>query len=129
MLNDSTKRVRCPLNKTHEEFSAMAHVTELWKVNDQADFLEVIEGIETTHAPDEQSVYQCHKCGSEGVIVTIVQPRKCANCDRLWNKDELEPIHKIEERVDEGEVMPSGECPACHALCYILDGRSVKEKP
>lgn len=129
MLNDSTKRVRCPLNKTHETFSAVAHVTELWEVDDRGDFVAVLEGIETTHAPDEDSVFACRTCGSESKVITITQPRKCANCDRLWNKDELEPIDKIEERVDEGEVMPSGECPACHALCYIPDGHDVTVEP
>jgi len=30
----------------------------------------------------------------------------------------MDEIHDIWERVEPGEVMPSGECPDCGALCY-----------
>jgi hypothetical protein len=43
---------------------------------------------------------------------------RCQNCDARWTEDDLLPITNIEERVLPGEIMPSGECPGCGALCH-----------
>lgn len=46
---------------------------------------------------------------------------KCDNCD--WTgvpKVELEDIPDLAERLSAGSVVPSGECPKCGALCYLL---------
>lgn len=46
---------------------------------------------------------------------------RCDNCETLWVEDELRlPIPDLEQRVDPGGVMPSGECKGedCGALCY-----------
>jgi hypothetical protein len=43
----------------------------------------------------------------------------CANCHETFTSAELEELtHGFWERVSPGEIMPSGECPKCHALCY-----------
>ena len=42
----------------------------------------------------------------------------CDNCGIVWTADELERIEDIENRIDPGSVVPSGECPACGSLCY-----------
>jgi len=44
----------------------------------------------------------------------------CDNCD--WKgepKIKLGDIPDLNERLDEGSVVPSGECPECGALCYV----------
>lgn len=41
----------------------------------------------------------------------------CQNCDRKWNPRGLKPIKDFSQRVAPGEPCPSGECPACGALC------------
>lgn len=43
---------------------------------------------------------------------------RCDNCGIAWTDDELERIEDIENRIDPGSVVPSGECPACGSLCY-----------
>jgi len=46
----------------------------------------------------------------------------CQNCSEKFRDDQLEEItHGIWERVSPGELMPSGECPSCGALCHPLD--------
>ena len=41
----------------------------------------------------------------------------CQNCGKRWRLAELKDIKELHQRVDSGEPMPSGECPACGALC------------
>lgn len=50
----------------------------------------------------------------------------CANCEMLWKSEELEEItHGIWERVQPGEIMPSGECPNCTCLCHPIYAPAV----
>lgn len=44
---------------------------------------------------------------------------KCGNCG--WTGEpliELADIENLEQRLDIGGTVPSGECPECQALCY-----------
>lgn len=44
---------------------------------------------------------------------------ECDNCD--WNgpdKKLITPIPDLEQRIEPGGEVPSGECPGCGALCY-----------
>jgi hypothetical protein len=54
---------------------------------------------------------------------------KCDNCDTLWDETSLVPVEHLTERVDPGGIMPSGQCPECHALCYPCDERESKVSP
>ena len=42
----------------------------------------------------------------------------CDNCGREWKFHKLAPIKDLSSRVEPGGIVPSGECPECHALCY-----------
>ena len=42
----------------------------------------------------------------------------CDNCGKISTADKLKDVQDLYQRVDEGEPMPSGECPACGCLCY-----------
>lgn len=44
----------------------------------------------------------------------------CQNCDWRGDASELREIHDLSQRVSPGELMPSGECPECGALCQPL---------
>jgi len=46
---------------------------------------------------------------------------ECQNCGQVWPDDELEPAKDLRQRVAPGEPFPSGECPACGALCHPTD--------
>lgn len=47
---------------------------------------------------------------------------QCQNCDRIWPDSVLITlIPDLEQRVRKGEVMPSGECPACGALTHPVE--------
>ena len=44
----------------------------------------------------------------------------CARCGRTFPKGEsLHPINDFWERVEAGDIVPSGECPECGGLCYL----------
>ena len=44
----------------------------------------------------------------------------CARCGRTFPKSEpLQPINDFWERVEAGDIVPSGECPECGGLCYL----------
>lgn len=42
----------------------------------------------------------------------------CQNCGKRWRTEELKAIDDFFDRVQTGELMPSGECPECGCLCY-----------
>jgi hypothetical protein len=46
---------------------------------------------------------------------------RCDNCGKTWKADELEGIKDLDNRVDAGSVVPSGQCPECGALCYPVE--------
>lgn len=53
----------------------------------------------------------------------------CDNCKKEWKRGMLCEVKDYFQRVEPGGVVPSGECPACGALCYskeVLD-RPLKE--
>lgn len=43
---------------------------------------------------------------------------ECQNCSRSWLEEQLEEVKDLSMRVAPGEPMPSGECPACGAVCH-----------
>jgi hypothetical protein len=46
----------------------------------------------------------------------------CQNCRKTFASDQLEEItHGFWERVSPGEIVPSGECPRCGALCHPVE--------
>lgn len=47
-----------------------------------------------------------------------VAVHECGNCGEFHERDKLNPIKDIEQRVAPDEPMPSGECPDCGALCH-----------
>ncbi len=54
---------------------------------------------------------------------------ECQNCGAYWPYESLNEIHKLYERVQPGEIMPSGECPKCGCLCIpVASDETVEEK-
>src|SRR5512142_2728652 len=47
---------------------------------------------------------------------------ECWDCGSIWPTQGLAPIRDLSERVEEGEPIPSGECPECGALCHPVNG-------
>lgn len=43
---------------------------------------------------------------------------ECQNCGKRWPLEKLKEILHLLERVAPGEIMPSGECPECGAVCH-----------
>lgn len=42
----------------------------------------------------------------------------CDNCEKEWFEEELKVAKDYFERISPGQMVPSGECPACGAFCY-----------
>lgn len=52
----------------------------------------------------------------------------CDNCDKIFVTKNLPAVKDLEQRVDPGSIMPSGECPECGCLCYPTSSDIVKKK-
>lgn len=53
---------------------------------------------------------------------------KCGNCDARVKAEDLRDIEDIGQRLTAGDMVPSGECPGCGALCYPA-GRNNTSPP
>jgi len=53
---------------------------------------------------------------------------QCDNCEQVFHAAELKSILNLEQRVDPGGVVPSGECPECGVLCYPVDAEASVEE-
>jgi hypothetical protein len=66
--------------------------------------------------------------GAEVISVFDVVPDSehvCDNCSTVTLGRDLMPIHDLDQRLDPGGTVPSGECPDCCALVYPKVGRRV----
>lgn len=46
---------------------------------------------------------------------------RCDNCGKNWTDEQIvTPIPHLEERLDSGGIVPSGECPECGSLVYPI---------
>lgn len=46
---------------------------------------------------------------------------ECQSCGSCYPESHLNPIQDLNQRVEAGEPMPSGECPDCGALCQLRE--------
>jgi len=53
----------------------------------------------------------------------------CDGCGAFVLGKSLLPIQDIEQRVEPGGMVPSGECPDCGALCYPVSGKPETKTP
>lgn len=55
----------CPKNKEHDEFYTTAHVMQEWRVDNEGNFIEVVEDcLQTTYGPNKDNTWLCAICGS-----------------------------------------------------------------
>ncbi|KKN81511.1 hypothetical protein LCGC14_0317700 [marine sediment metagenome] len=57
----------------------------------------------------------------------VVGLHQCQNCEEYWLYESLGEIHKLYERVQPGEIMPSGECPKCGSVCHPVESDETVE--
>jgi hypothetical protein len=50
-------------------------------------------------------------------------PCTCDSCPWHGDESELDIIQDAEHRLEPGDTVPAGECPACGALAYIARER------
>ena len=49
---------------------------------------------------------------------------ECDNCYSVFSASKLKDIQDLEQRLNPGGEVPSGECPKCGALCYPIKAAS-----
>ena len=50
----------------------------------------------------------------------------CASCGQTYPPEQpLQPIEHFWQRVEAGDVVPSGQCPDCGGLCYLKPGHTA----
>lgn len=46
---------------------------------------------------------------------------RCDNCDHTCDEQDLDDIEGFHERLDDGGVAPTGQCPDGGALSYVVE--------
>lgn len=54
----------------------------------------------------------------ENEVSSELAVQECQSCSRRWLEEQLNEVEDLSMRVAPGEPMPSGECPACGAVCH-----------
>ncbi|MFW6119032.1 MAG: hypothetical protein ACOC7S_01705 [Planctomycetota bacterium] len=50
----------------------------------------------------------------------------CSGCGKVFPREEpLHPVEHFWERVEAGDIVPSGQCPECEGLCYLAAPRQA----
>lgn len=58
-------KATCLKNKEHDEFYTTAHVMQEWRVDNEGNFIEVVEDcLQTTYGPNKDNTWLCAICGS-----------------------------------------------------------------
>lgn len=65
----------CPNNPEHKRFLTVAHVSEEWLVNENGDFIEKKQVLETVQEPSPDNSWYCYDCpvGPDGYVEVEVQ--------------------------------------------------------
>lgn len=62
-------KARCPKNENHKEFITVTHISQDWKVDEEGNFLEVVEDCcEVVHGPDSGNIWTCDICGADAIV-------------------------------------------------------------
>lgn len=62
-------KATCPENPDHKTFSTTAHVSQLWEVDENGDFISVIKDcLDISHRPDSGNIWECQTCGAEAEV-------------------------------------------------------------
>lgn len=65
-----------------------------------------------------EAQYESHERRTGEKHPDPTNPHICDDCGIKWAKHHLAKARDLAQRVDAGGPVPSGECPACGALCY-----------
>jgi len=58
----------CHKDPTHKKFITTAHVMEEWLVNENGDWLETTQSLQTSHGPDPGNIWTCAECGAQAAV-------------------------------------------------------------
>lgn len=62
-------KITCPKNKDHKTFNVTAHVSEVWIVDENGDYLDRTDGAShVVHEPDVDDLYTCDECTAEAKV-------------------------------------------------------------
>ena len=61
-------KLRCPQNPDHKRFMTTAHVQEEWIIDENADWLETTQTLDTVAGPDPANDISCVECGCNAEV-------------------------------------------------------------
>ncbi|MEK3955778.1 MULTISPECIES: hypothetical protein [unclassified Psychrobacillus] len=61
-------KARCPRNTSHQQFIAIANVTQKWVVDEDGKFQKEIKILEVVHGPDTHNVWNCAICDTKAIV-------------------------------------------------------------
>lgn len=108
--------MRCPQCLASNNIDVTAHVdVRLTRSGSDADASRSGD-----HEWDAASAASCG-CGFAGTVADFLT-YQCQNCLAVHNHDKMiVPVPDLEKRLEPGDRVPDGECPACGAVCHQLE--------
>lgn len=61
-------KATCPKSKSHKEFLTVATVMEEWRVDEEGNFLNTEQSLQTNHGPDSGNIWTCAVCGAQAKV-------------------------------------------------------------
>lgn len=61
-------KATCPNNSEHKKFLTVASVMEEWLVNENGDWLETTQSLQTNNGPDPGNIWTCAECGAQAKV-------------------------------------------------------------
>jgi len=58
-------KATCPNNPNHKRFITVAHVSEDWIVDEEGNWLETLQSLETVAKPNPGNSWTCAECKAE----------------------------------------------------------------
>lgn len=65
-------KITCPKSDKHRTFNVTAHVAQEWKVDENGNFLSMIESCtDVIHRPEQADLFACSVCGADAKVERI----------------------------------------------------------
>jgi len=61
-------KATCTKNRRHKKFHTSAHVMEEWLVDQEGNWIETVETLQTDHGPDADNTWTCAICGADAKV-------------------------------------------------------------
>jgi hypothetical protein len=119
------------MNLTKEDLINLNEFIEEISKNSPSAAAAALEAMDMADKPWLEALSSLKLAIDHYVPVDLCGQSECGNCGEVWKDEDIKPlidVHHLWERISPGEIVPSGECPDCGALCHSTEKAATKEK-